>query len=69
MQTTNYVLKNRAFNVKEGSPLEFKCSACDAELMVAAVIPKKYKYCYNCGKKIILRSAYETIEENNKEMD
>lgn len=69
MLATNYRLKDRAFNEKEGEACSFKCSACGAELMTLSVVPKRIKFCYACGKKIILRSAYETIEENYKEMD
>ena len=68
MLPTNYRLKDRTYNISEGSPVEFKCYSCEAELMYIAVSPKKMKYCYNCDKKVILRSAYETIEKDNTQM-
>ena len=68
LQATNYILKDRAFNEREGEACAFKCSNCGAELLTLSVVPKRIKFCYCCGKKIILRSAYETIAENNKEV-
>lgn len=69
MLAKTYILKDRTYNEKEGDGYSFKCYDCGAELMYTDLSPRRVKYCFNCGKKVILRSAYETIEENNKEMD
>lgn len=63
-EPTNIKLKDRTYNEEEKCKNQFVCHRCGFTMWFTADVSRRLKYCASCGKKIILRSAYETIEKD-----
>lgn len=61
-------LENRTYNVEERQKNHFVCGKCSFIMWYTIDMTRKLKYCPYCGRKIILRSAYETIEKDISEV-
>ena len=64
-EPTNMRLKDRTYNEIGTDARNFECHRCGYILYYVYQLNKRIKYCPNCGRKVILRSAYETIEKDN----
>lgn len=60
----NMRLKQRTYNVAENIPNKFECHRCGCTVYFSIDMRRKMRYCCCCGRKVLLRSAYETIEKD-----
>lgn len=58
------MLNERTYNNEERSKNHFVCHKCGFIMWYTTDVTRRVKYCANCGRKVLLRSAYETIEKD-----